>query len=103
MTPLSADTQRLVERMIDPARREHVRRSLQERCGTSLPLVGRGTPQSLERIRFAVLKLGTASDHDFDYAVSVANVDWRDVLVAAGFGHSVTAHRVWFEEVTQAR
>lgn len=67
-------------------------------CGVNLPL-WRGTdPQGLERIRFAALKLSNGDLGELRRAVEIAKVDWRDVLVAAGFGHDPRAHERWFPD-----
>ena len=31
----------------------------------------------------------------FDRALELAKRDWRDLLMAAGFGHDVAIHRAW--------
>jgi hypothetical protein len=53
---------------------------------------------NIERIRCAALKLSEGSLDKLRTAVGVANTDWRDTLVAAGFGHSVTAHLTWLDD-----
>jgi hypothetical protein len=50
---------------------------------------------SLERIRFAALKLSAGNLEALRSAVGLANRDWRDLLMAAGFGRDVDAHRSW--------
>lgn len=57
---------------------------------------------ALERIRCAVLKLSEGSIEKMREAIRVANEDWRDVLVVAGFGHRVLAHLEWLDEGRQA-
>jgi len=52
----------------------------------------------LERIRFAVLKLSGGSQFALLYALRCAQIDWRDVLAAAGFADSTTAHEAWAPE-----
>ena len=49
-----------------------------------------------DRIRFAVLKLSAGNLTTLQQEVDGANRDWRDTLVAAGFGESLTAHKNWF-------
>jgi len=56
----------------------------------------KSTAQSLERIRYAVLKLSHGDLAELRKAVESAQIDWRDVLVAAGFGNDVRAHGAWF-------
>ena len=54
--------------------------------------------EGIERVRASVLKLSEGSMDKLRYAVKVAKEDWRDVFVAAGFGHDPLAHRVWLQE-----
>jgi hypothetical protein len=75
------------------------RRLLETECADNLPLLWPPvTPTSLERVRFAVLRLSEGDLGKLRYAVDVAKCDWRDVLVAAGFGNSIRAHEAWHPE-----
>lgn len=96
--PLTPDTQRLIERDFPLGDRSAAAELLVTRCGSNLPLMGEVSAPSIERVRFAVLKLACGSIEDLPRHVDIANIDWRDSLVAAGFGHSVIAHRAWFKE-----
>lgn len=95
---LSENTDRLVQRIFPPEQHDGVSALLRARCGSGLPLVNPCTPESLERIRFAALKLSDGSLPQLERAVAIANIDWRDVLVAAGFGSSLSAHLDWFDD-----
>jgi hypothetical protein len=70
-------------------------RLLVEECGNNLPFCENSTPQSLERIRFAALKLSKGNLLGLHKAVELAKLDWRDLLVAAGFGDDIKAHERW--------
>jgi len=94
---LSANTLHLVRRIFPPREHALIIATLEARCGSGLPLWDSPTPEGLERIRFAVLKLSSGSVQEFERAIAIANADWRDVLVAAGFGSSVLAHRNWHD------
>lgn len=67
-----------------------------EDCGDNLPLSGAATPVGLERIRFAVLKLSGGDLNELQRAIDLAKADWRDVLVAAGFGSDPNVHKTWW-------
>jgi len=95
--PLSAHTLQLVRRIFAPPDHAAVIAALETRCGSGLPLWISTTPEGLERIRFAVLKLSAGSTSEFERAIAIATTDWRDVLVAAGFGNSLRAHTDWFD------
>jgi hypothetical protein len=94
---LSENTLRLVRHIFPPEDRAAVIAALEARCGSGLPLWASTTPEGLERIRLAVLKLSSGSLPQFERALAIANTDWRDVLVAAGFGNSLLAHINWLD------
>jgi hypothetical protein len=96
MPDLSPATTRLIERLFDPERQDDVRTILARECGDNLPLTGPpSSSRTHERIRFAVLKLSEGNVAKLRDVVHHANIDWRDVLVWAGFGNSRTAHEEW--------
>jgi hypothetical protein len=71
-------------------------RLLVEECGANLPILGAsGTPESLERVRFAALRLSGGRIDRLRDAVALAKTDWRDLLVAAGFADDIRAHEAW--------
>ena len=102
MTPLTARTQRLV-RMIFPQSSSEVETLLAKECGQNLPFCENSTPESLERIRFAVLKLSNGDLTKFEEAFNFAKRDWRDVLVWAGFGNDLDAHKKWADQLLADR
>ena len=94
---LSENTLRLVRHIFPSAQRACVIAALESKCGSGIPLWVSPTPEGLERLRFAVLKLSSGSLPELERAVAIANTDWRDVLVAAGFGNDLLAHINWLE------
>jgi hypothetical protein len=94
--PLSDGTRRRLEALFDGAARETAVTLLIERCGSNLPLWSNPSAHGLERIRFAVLKLSAGDLAELERAIEIAQQDWRDVLVAAGFAHDVRQHESWF-------
>ena len=68
---------------------------LEHECGTNLPFCEDSDGEALERIRFAVLKLSGGDTARLHEAVALAQTDWRDALMAAGFGESTTVHLDW--------
>ncbi|NKB34306.1 MAG: hypothetical protein GKR91_14540 [Pseudomonadales bacterium] len=48
-----------------------------------------------ERVRFAVLKLSNGNLAQLERQIEEAAVDFRDILVAAGFAERVDAHLEW--------
>ncbi len=51
--------------------------------------------EAMERIWLATLKLSDGSITAFENTVLRAQVDWRDVLLGAGFGSDLDAHIKW--------
>jgi hypothetical protein len=50
----------------------------------------------MERIWFAVVKLSNGDRERLEHALALAKTDWRDLLMAAGFGAHVKAHKTWW-------
>ena len=94
--PLSPETERRVDAMFPGPERDAAAELLTAHCADNLPLWADATEKGLERIRFAALKVSKGDLAALERAVHRAQVDWRDVLVAAGFAHSITAHESWF-------
>lgn len=95
MVLVSPRTRSHIERMFDGEDRARVEESLIENCGDDLPLWHDKTPEGLERIRFAVLKLSAGELDRLDVFIREAQTDWREVLVAAEFAEDVQAHLKW--------
>jgi hypothetical protein len=53
-----------------------------------------------ERLQFAALKLSEGNLDKLDRAVALAKIDWRDLLMAAGFGEDIKAHLAWLPQRT---
>jgi hypothetical protein len=98
--PLTEGTAQRIARLFSPADRELVSTSLLERCGDNLPFAG--TAAGIERIRFAVLKVSGGDLGTLQRAIDLANQDWRDLLVAAGFEHDPSAHSSWWPDPPQS-
>jgi hypothetical protein len=94
-TPLTDQTRRLIGVLFAADERERAQERLAEGCGDNLPLWLDKTPEGLERIRFAVLKLSAGELDRLDVYIREAQTDWRDVLVAADFADEVQAHTRW--------
>ena len=95
MEGLSPATWDRVKQMFSPEQQADVGSILVNECGNNLPFYRNKDEYVLERIRFAVLKLSNGNIGALRHWVDVAKVDWRDVLMAAGFGHSPKAHKEW--------
>ena len=71
---------------------------LVNKCGQQLPLVA----NNYVRVQLAVCKLSNGDAEKLKQHVSVANSDWRDVLVAAGFDSDVNEHIRWLSSLASA-
>jgi hypothetical protein len=86
-------TQRIAM-MFRPDDIEFVSSLLTEECSSKLTRF----PVLLDRIRYAVLKLSGGDLDELRKAISLAQRDWRDALVAAGFAQSLDVHESWWPE-----
>ena len=64
-------------------------------CGNNIPFCEKSDEFQLERVRFAALKLSHGDMGKLQEAIRLAQTDWRDLLMAAGFGEDVNAHKRW--------
>jgi len=55
----------------------------------------RDMPVLLERIRSAAIRVSRGSMSELRDAVALAQLDWRDLLLAADFADDVHAHLRW--------
>ena len=92
---LSPETRKRVDFLFLADEREEVIRLLEESCGTNLPFCENKNEFELERIRYAALKLSNGDVKRLQDAVRLASIDWRDLLMAAGFGYDATIHNSW--------
>jgi len=96
--PLSPETRRRLEVMFSPTDRPTAEAILANECGNNLPFLEKLDMFQLERFRYAALKLSEGNVESLRRAVALAQRDWRDLLMAAGFGEDITAHERWWPE-----
>jgi len=53
----------------------------------------------MERLRFAAIKVSKGEMSVFREAMDLAKLDWRDLLVWAGFANDIHEHRKWAETI----
>jgi hypothetical protein len=97
---LSTETEKRISLLFPPDQQQLVRTLLFEECGNNLPFLENLHEKRLERFQFAALKLSEGELDKLDRAIALAKADWRDLLMAAGFGNNVDAHRSWLPEQT---
>lgn len=102
-TSLSIMMRAKIDQLFPQEQRAKAATLLEIECGDGLPLIAMQDVEGIERIRCAALKISEGSLEKLQAAVQLANTDWRDVLVAAGFASSVIAHLAWLENESCAR
>jgi hypothetical protein len=96
MVELSPATTARLHRLFHPEHRADAVRLLSEGCAENLPLIQTPvTPVSLERLRFAAIRVSGGDLLRLREAIRIAQVDWRDLLVAADFAADTRAHERW--------
>jgi hypothetical protein len=92
---LTPRTKEVIAQLFDSSIISEVERLLADECGSNLPLYKPATPEGLERIRLALLKISNGDINKLLKAISLAKRDWRDILVWAGFANDLNAHEEW--------
>jgi hypothetical protein len=100
---LSPKTEKHIAALFPASVRSEVAELLLHRCGNNLPFLEKCDEFQLERFRFAVLKLSRGDIAELQEAVKLANQDWRDLLVSAGFANDVEAHKRWYPDSPERR
>ena len=65
---------------------------LEQDCGQNITK----PPTLIERVRFAVLKISGGTLEGLIDAIVLAQTDWRDALVSAGFADNPGQHKAWW-------
>lgn len=92
---LSVRVQKHIERLFPAFQQKMVATILKEECGFTLPSISEETPELLERIQCAALKTSNGDLERLREAARLAQTDWRDLLVAAGFEQDLKSHERW--------
>ncbi len=93
--PLSKDVKQKIAVVFKELDRPKASELIRRRCGTSLPMMKTVEIEDFDRIRFAVIKLSRGNVGKLEELIDQANVDWRDILVDAGFADDEKAHLAW--------
>lgn len=101
MIALSPKTLRLVRTVFSGRDRAAAARMLESECGEKAPFCDKQTSEGMERIRFAAIKVSGGRLKRLSEATRLAQIDWRDLLMAAGFGYTLTAHEEWAVRVLE--
>jgi hypothetical protein len=96
---LTETTRAVIRRLFTLRDHRAVEDLLVQQCGTNLPLTDIWGEEQFERLWLAALKLSGGDVAVLRREIALAQRDWRDVLVGAGFGHSLEAHRKWADRL----
>jgi len=95
MIDLSERTIELVAALFTGEQATQAEQILMYECADNIPFCEQNDKFQMERIRFSVLKLSEGRMDRLKEAVKLAQTDWRDLFVAAGFGYDPHAHKEW--------
>lgn len=95
MIELSEGTLDKINSLFSSHERKEAGEFLKIECGENIPFCEHHDKYDMERIRFAALKLSEGNIEKLVEAIELAQIDWRDLFMAAGFGHDVEAHNKW--------
>lgn len=77
-----------------PEERAEARRMLVYECGGGIERWG-DDPSAYDRLRFAAMKASFGRIEGLRRAIALAQTDWRDLFVEAGFAHDAREHERW--------
>ena len=95
IVPLSPATESRLKSLFFHSDVEEAKQLLITECGNNLAFSKTMDAKELERLRFAVLKLSDGTIESLIEALVLAQTDWRDLLMAAGFGTDAFSHLDW--------
>jgi len=95
MIELSEKTLDIINFLFSKEDNEEVKELLKIECADNIPYCENNTKIEMERIRFSVLKLSEGKIAKLIEAIELAQTDWRDLFVIAGFGYDIDAHNKW--------
>jgi hypothetical protein len=78
-----------------------VAKLLENECGDNLVFCENYSIEQMERIRLAALKLSKGDIKELQNVIALAQTDWRDLLVSAGFGSDLCAHLKWADNLAK--
>jgi len=92
---LSSRTVEIIEATLPAEVQADARGLLETECSKHALGCEDWSEEQMERIWFAALKLANGDFSRLKSAVDLAKADWRDLLMAAGFGANLNAHTIW--------
>ena len=87
----------LVEKQCPPEMRAEVLDLLNDKCTASAFHIRDTAAQLLERIQMAIIRKSDWNPQFMATTIERDSVDFRDLLMARGFGHDTEAHIDWWK------
>jgi len=100
--PLSEKTKRAAAILLPESEQERIEERLVTEVAEETPIWHDFSPEGMERIRFAILKLVSQHPKNEEIAFKYAKYDWRDLFMSAGFADSATEHERWYDEIQKS-
>ena len=95
MIILSNKTKKIIGLLFKSDQARIVEEILLDDCSRNISSCNDWEVESLERIWISVLKISSGDMRKFESAVKLANTDYRDLFMTAGFGYDSEAHKKW--------
>jgi len=92
VTPLSPANAKRVAILFSAKEAAKASKLIEQECSENLDR----SPELLERIQTAVIKVSNGTMERLEWAIAMAQTDWRDLLVEAGFAHDIELHKAWW-------
>ena len=96
ISSLTDDTLARLESAFAECHRAEAIRLLTDDCTSESMHLSSDCEASVERCRIAAIKLSEGTLKGLVDAICLAQTDYRDLLMAAGFGEDVLAHLEWW-------
>jgi len=95
---LSERTRNLIAKMFSKSDGIVISDMLYRAVSAKVPFCADSSAEEMERIRFAILKMTKDSPLNLAVGIFLAQSDWRDLLMSAGFGDDAAQHMAWYNE-----
>jgi hypothetical protein len=95
---LSERTQKLIAKLFSRSDGVVISDLLYRAVSSNIPCFENANSEDMERIRFAILKLTKQAPLNLAVGIHLAQTDWRDLLMSAGFGHDASEHISWYDK-----
>jgi hypothetical protein len=95
---LSKRTENLLNAFFPESLRGEAKDLIETMCGDNLPFCENSRSEEIERIRFSAIRISEGKLDKLCDAIELAQTDWRDLLMAAGFGQDPEEHNKWYKD-----